>query len=82
MKNAVQTKNKSIFRGRELRVRKAVEPKRLEKKANKKREKKLLEKGSLQQRIEEATDSEHSDVDEDVGKFMKNAQKSLKEGDS
>lgn len=41
MKKAIADKNKQKFHGRELRIKKAVEPKRLEKKQNKKREKKL-----------------------------------------
>lgn len=44
MRKAVETKNKSIFKGRELRVKKAVEPKRLEKKEKKRRETKELMK--------------------------------------
>jgi len=32
MRKAVDTKSGSLFKGRELRVKKAVEPKRLEKK--------------------------------------------------
>lgn len=38
MRKAVDTKSGSLFKGRELRVKKAVEPKRLEKKQKKKRE--------------------------------------------
>jgi nucleolar protein 12 len=44
MKKAIADKNKSKFHNRELRVKKAVEPKRLEKKQNRKRDKKLESK--------------------------------------
>lgn len=44
MRKAITDKNRSLFKSRELRVKKAVEAKRLEKKENKKREKKFEKK--------------------------------------
>eukprot|EP00347_Sterkiella_histriomuscorum_P017969 403347285 len=38
MRKSIETKNRSLFRGRELRIKKAVEPRRLEKKEKKRRE--------------------------------------------
>jgi hypothetical protein len=40
MRLALEAKNGSLFNGRELRMKKAVEPRRLEKKANRKEERK------------------------------------------
>ena len=40
MRMALEAKSGSMFKGRELRMKKAVEPRRLEKKANRKEERK------------------------------------------
>ena len=59
MKNAVAEKHNSKFKGRELRVKRAVESKRLEKKQKKKRETKSeLKEREIKQRNANDTDSE------------------------
>lgn len=40
MRMALEAKNGKVFKGRELRMKKAVEPRRLEKKAHRKEERK------------------------------------------
>lgn len=84
MKKAVADKNKSRFKGRDLRVTRAVEPKRLEKKQNRKRDRKLeLKEREMKQRGQHDTDSgaeseESEHGDHDIRPFVNSAYKSMK----
>lgn len=73
-RKAVDTKNGSSFKGRELRVKKAVDPKRLEKKQRKKQERIRKEKhGSDSEEIPDKfeVDSEDSEDDKPKAKGRK-----------
>lgn len=71
-RSAVDNMNKSSFKGRELRVKKAVDPKRLEKKQRKKQEKLRKDKhGSDSEELPDNFEAESDDSEDEKPKTRK-----------
>lgn len=81
MKVAIESKNGSRFIGRELRIKKAVAPKRLEKKAARKEERAKKVEQIKKEKIENRELKEELDKEDDEALKLRNFDAAIDSGD-